>query len=358
MRSLRLLITVCCALLLSAQSVARVYKYQDENGNWHFSDRPPDHLQSSPNVTSEPIRSVSTKDLKAQLYDKYPPQSAVQEATLATVTIKTSLGSGSGFFASKDGYIITNKHVIQLNEGQEENIEVQIERAKNQLESYRHQIKVEQSRLRKYQAELSDYRNSIRALRAGEQKQREQAHYELLQKQHRLREKELAAARQEFAQAERQFRQQLRDFEWKRTVATATRNFTVVLKDGTELTAYLVSASKDYDLALLKLDNVQTPTLSPAARPELGQGLPVFAIGSPAGRRDSVSAGVISGFENHFVKTDAKIYPGNSGGPLVLEDGRVIGINTMKRITHKFEGLGYAIGIDTALQTFQNFLEN
>ena len=355
---MRVLLILFCTFLLSAEGFARVYKYQDEQGNWHFSDRPPDNVQNQSVIKESPRQATSIKDLKTQLYDKYPPQSAVQEATLATVTVQAPLGSGSGFFASQDGFIITNKHVVQFNENQEESVEAQIERANTQLEAYRSQIKVEQSRLKKFQAELADYRADISALRAGDQKQRELSHYELLKKQHRQREKELSAARQEVAQAERKFRQQLRDFEWKRTVASATRNFTVVMKDGTKMTAYLVLTSKDYDLALLKLENVKTPALSPAGQTELGQGVPVYAIGSPAGHRDSVSEGIISGFERHFVKTDAKIYPGNSGGPLILEDGRVIGINTMKKITYKYEGLGYAINIATALQAFANYLKN
>jgi S1-C subfamily serine protease len=68
--------------------------------------------------------------------------------------------------------------------------------------------------------------------------------------------------------------------------------------------------------------------------------------------KDSVSSGIISGFDGFFLKTDAKIYPGNSGGPLINQRGEVIGINTLKQITHKFEGLGFAISTDAALREF------
>ncbi|NJN46038.1 MAG: trypsin-like serine protease [Candidatus Competibacteraceae bacterium] len=118
----------------------------------------------------------------------------------------------------------------------------------------------------------------------------------------------------------------------------------------------MVKFSENHDLALLKLDNYQTPALLAAATHEVGQGVSVYAIGSPIGIRDSVSNGVVSGFADGFIRTDAKIYPGNSGGPLVLENGRVVGINTMVQVTHKFEGLGYAIKIDTALQEFAGYL--
>ncbi len=72
--------------------------------------------------------------------------------------------------------------------------------------------------------------------------------------------------------------------------------------------------------------------------------------------RNSVAKGVVSGFEVIFVKTGAKSYPGKSGGPLITEDGKVLGINTFKKLTRKFEGLGFAISIDTALSEFKDFL--
>ena len=52
----------------------------------------------------------------------------------------------------------------------------------------------------------------------------------------------------------------------------------------------------------------------------------------------------------------AKIYPGNSGGPLISQDGKVIGINTMKLLTRNYEGLEFAIPIETAIAEFNGYL--
>ncbi len=82
----------------------------------------------------------------------------------------------------------------------------------------------------------------------------------------------------------------------------------------------------------------------------------MYAIGSPAGLKDSVSAGVISGYDGNYIRTDAKIYPGNSGGPLANQKGEVIGVNTLKEITHKFEGLGFAIPLDAAIREFGHLI--
>jgi S1-C subfamily serine protease len=130
------------------------------------------------------------------------------------------------------------------------------------------------------------------------------------------------------------------------------RHFSIYLADNTPLYAYAVDISETHDLALLKVDGYTTPFLTPKSSFACAQGDPVYAIGNPVKLRNSVTSGVISGFQGTFVKTNAQIYPGNSGGPLVTAQGHVIGINTFKKITHKFEGLGFAISIKVALDAF------
>jgi serine protease Do len=68
-----------------------------------------------------------------------------------------------------------------------------------------------------------------------------------------------------------------------------------------------------------------------------------------------VTSGVISNFRGEYIQTNSEIYPGNSGGPLVTEDGRVVGVNSMKLITEKFEGLGFAININEVLAEFPDY---
>ena len=116
-----------------------------------------------------------------------------------------------------------------------------------------------------------------------------------------------------------------------------------------------VTVSDQYDLALLKLDGFQTPHLLFEDQ-AVSKGQPVYAIGNPASLKNSASAGIMSGREGIFVKTDAKIYPGNSGGPLLSEAGKVIGVNTFKQLTHKFEGLGFAISAQIIRSEFGSYL--
>jgi serine protease Do len=118
------------------------------------------------------------------------------------------------------------------------------------------------------------------------------------------------------------------------------------------LEARLVGMHKETDLALLKIDEKDLPTLVLLAqqRPRVGQ--LVFAIGSPEGLQNSVTMGVVSAVARQadpdkpltYIQTDAPINPGNSGGPLVDMNGSVIGINTFILSTGGgSEGLGFAI---------------
>jgi serine protease Do len=116
--------------------------------------------------------------------------------------------------------------------------------------------------------------------------------------------------------------------------------------------ARLVGFHKETDLALLKVDESDLPTLPLVSqqRPHVGQ--LVFAIGSPEGLQNSVTMGVVSALARQpdsskpltYIQTDAPINPGNSGGPLVDMNGTVIGINTfILSQGGGSEGLGFAI---------------
>jgi serine protease Do len=118
------------------------------------------------------------------------------------------------------------------------------------------------------------------------------------------------------------------------------------------LEAKLIGIHKETDLALLKIDETDLPTLPLLSheRPRVGQ--LVFAIGSPEGLQNSVTMGVVSAVSRQpdpdkpltYIQTDAPINPGNSGGPLVDMNGSVVGINTfILSQGGGSEGLGFAI---------------
>jgi len=116
--------------------------------------------------------------------------------------------------------------------------------------------------------------------------------------------------------------------------------------------ARLIGVHKDTDLALLKIDEKDLPTLPLLSQPRPRVGQLVFAIGSPEGLQNSVTMGVVSAVARQpdpekaltYIQTDAPINPGNSGGPLVDMNGSVLGINTfILSAGGGSEGLGFAI---------------
>jgi serine protease Do len=116
--------------------------------------------------------------------------------------------------------------------------------------------------------------------------------------------------------------------------------------------AKVIGVHKESDLALLKVEQTNLPTLSLEETQNIRVGQMVLAVGSPEGLQNSVTKGVISAVARqadptkslNYVQTDAPINPGNSGGPLVDTNGHVVGINTfILSQSGGSEGLGFAI---------------
>ena len=141
----------------------------------------------------------------------------------------------------------------------------------------------------------------------------------------------------------------------------------VGLKDRRELVAKLVGTDKRSDIALLKIDAKNLPTLKLGDSSKLKAGEWVLAIGSPFGFNHSVTAGIVSAMgrslpnENYipFIQTDVAINPGNSGGPLFNLDGEVIGVNSqIYSRTGGFMGLSFAVPIDVVVNVYRQLKDN
>ena len=129
----------------------------------------------------------------------------------------------------------------------------------------------------------------------------------------------------------------------RHVVADTDASYTVLLSSGEQLEAKVVYRDPSQDVAMLKIEGKNFPTveLGDSAGTQLGQA--VIAIGNALGEyNNSVSTGIVSGLNRKIeaatangaveaitgvIQTDAAINPGNSGGPLLTLDGKVIGIN-------------------------------
>ena len=132
----------------------------------------------------------------------------------------------------------------------------------------------------------------------------------------------------------------------------------VRLSDRRVFTAEVIGSDPQSDVAVLKIDAQDLPTLTLGSSESLKVGEWVLAIGSPFGFDHSVTAGIVSAkgrslpTDNYvpFIQTDVAINPGNSGGPLFNLDGDVVGVNSqIYSRTGGFMGLSFAIPIDVAM---------
>jgi len=141
----------------------------------------------------------------------------------------------------------------------------------------------------------------------------------------------------------------------------------IALFDGRTTTATVVGADPEADLAVLKIDLKDLPSIVIGRSDNLQVGDVVLAIGNPFGVGQTVTSGIVSGlgrnslgintFEN-FIQTDAAINPGNSGGALVNAYGELIGINTaIFSQSGGSQGIGFAIPINLAKDVLKQIIE-
>jgi serine protease Do len=146
------------------------------------------------------------------------------------------------------------------------------------------------------------------------------------------------------------------------------RDIRVVLADRREFAAKIVGTDRKTDLAVLRIDARNLPTLALGDSAKIRIGETVIAVGNPLGVGQTVSRGIISAkgranvgvadYED-FLQTDAAINPGNSGGALVSLRGELIGINTaIASQTGGFQGIGFAIPSNMARQVMDILLKD
>jgi serine protease DegQ len=151
-------------------------------------------------------------------------------------------------------------------------------------------------------------------------------------------------------------------------VVASADEIEVALADGRKLAAKVVGTDPDTDLAVLKVEGENLPSITFAANEKLNVGDVVLAIGNPFGVGQTVTQGIISALgRNHlgintyenFIQTDASINPGNSGGALIDSEGNLIGINSaIYSRSGGSMGIGFAIPASIAKQVMEQIAVN
>ena len=268
--------------------------------------------------------------LEAQLAKAFPARNAIESARNATVLIKTSWGTGSGFIIDAKCHVITNRHVVETDGSRAVNSIIDGPELRARLNGAKERL----------QANIIEQMQLRHALEGQPGTNRQ-----VLEIDERIE-----AMQQELADLPGQVGRGIRD----KVAATAADGFTVTLVDGTEFNSLHADFADSRDLAILQLPAQHCPHLERGDTASLTQGQRLYTIGSPAGLEYSVTSGIFSGSrgegKQRLLQTDAAINPGNSGGPLVTESGAVVGINTLT--LSGTQGIGFAIPIEAVYQDF------
>ncbi|MCP4337921.1 MAG: trypsin-like serine protease [Desulfobulbaceae bacterium] len=320
------------AIILVIVVAASTYYFtgyrQQEKVN-QIADIPPVNSQVPVVEQQEPPEEVAQSQVSPQ--PVMNRQNAIERARNATVSIETPWGTGSGFFVNKN-YIVTNRHVVEFDEKK-------LADFKRSIETSRRMIELEQQK-------ISEMKRTFRQMRKGPS--RSQLGIIIAS-----REEELKRVLPQLEEGERRLA--------KLDRKVRPSDIKIVLNDGSEHFANYLLVSETSDLALMSLYAGDWKYIErPPKHTAMQQGDKVYTIGSPVGLRNTVTAGIFSGYRQQeadgqvYLQTDAAINPGNSGGPLIDELGFARGVNTM--ILRNTEGIGFAIPIAKVFEEFSSAL--
>ncbi|HID70059.1 MAG TPA: trypsin-like serine protease [Desulfobacterales bacterium] len=283
----------------------------------------------TPPPTFQPDENNGLEGLARQLAEDYPVNNAIEGARNATVFVKTTWGSGSGFFVSPNGVIITNRHVLEMQEKDIAELRRQADRGAKILAR-------EEKSLRYLKSKVS---------KVADREMRQQLKEDIREREHQYA---------KYKTIHDGMLERLSEIE----SASPKNGVEVILIDGSTYSVDSVMLSDKYDLALITINAYDAPYIATSRTPG-DQGQKVYTIGNPSGLRHTVTSGIISGYRKYkddqrFIQTDAPINPGNSGGPLIDENGKAIGVNTM--ILRNTEGIGFAIPMKSVFEEFGNYI--
>ena len=325
------------------------------------------HSPKEPSQQTQFLESAPTKNLAVKLNKNIAPKTPLENACMCTLALKTAAGHGSGFFITDDGFIITNKHVVRGNREENKKLKKEFEKKLRELKKIKRNLDATREEIILYKTAIKEewarYKDASKyASNKSERDYIKEWRDEIIEIDNEIREEERAYKYDlnDYWEEKKEIDKQFKEFTKGSKQLSKQSYFEVVLADETIVYAQLYKLSSSHDLALLKVSGYRTPYLLPAEMGGLSQGQNVYAVGSPINLdlKNTITSGVLSGFKDEFIQTNAEIFPGNSGGPLINEKGKVIGVNTKKlMMDYTFEGIGFAIPIGVVLEEFKQYLQ-
>jgi serine protease Do len=150
-------------------------------------------------------------------------------------------------------------------------------------------------------------------------------------------------------------------------VVANAKDVEVTLNDGRQMTAKVIGTDPKTDVALIKINANNLPTISLADSDKVEVGDRVLAVGNPFGIGQTVTQGIVSAKnratsgegDEDFIQTDAAINPGNSGGALVDTEGRLVGINSaILTRSGGSQGIGFSVPSNLCRWVTEGLIKN
>ena len=340
-------------------AIGKTYKFQDKQGQWHYTDRPPhNQLEVTEIQIDHADKNSSVIDLASLLNKKFPSDKPEKKATLAVVEIKNAIGLGSGFFFTENGDIVTNKHAVKPTESTQWNkYKQKLAQQKELFLVTKHNLDLRSAYHDRLYNSLTEYERAIDRIRDRTSRRILEARHSITLNNYHESERLLQTLKSRYITAKNNFETSQSFLKRKDRESYWAHQYKIRIKDGTELHAKYLGVSKDHDLAFLKLDGYKTPFLTADNQTQNIQGSKVYAIGSPLGISDSLTSGSVTRVQESYIYTDTRIFPGNSGGPLINEAGKVLGGITQKIARGKATspGFGRALPISLVNREFAKF---
>ena len=298
-----------------------LYKWQDNDGQWHFGDAP------EPGKVAKVEKSIPLnseyEDLKQQLLQDVSPNSPVDEAVMAAVTIKTTLGQGVGFFVNDEGYLVTLLSVVRPKPahgvGEKlDNFEAEVEMHATEAKKLKVIVDEREQRVNELK--------KLRTKKSGDE--RKKVSISLKEAQAALREIKAQYNRVNAkARTARQAREQwIRQQNIKNSRAKIDAQFRAVLQNGQEKMLDLVTISNSHGLALLRLPGYHTPHVIIEDDYKLSFGQKLFVVGGVGSAGVELKEVSVAQKLRDLFIVNQSVSPKALGGMVMDSEGLVIGM--------------------------------
>jgi len=290
----------------------------------------------------------------------FAPQTPIEQASMAIVWVHSGSIVRTGFFVSDDGYLVTHRDYMKS-----ETVEIEIETDPKKLEEKKQNLRMAKRWLSNQEAKLQTTKEQLEQLQREAEnetdptlREQKQKDYEDAQSAFIRRQRFLVKKRSVYIDLEKEILASEAAMGGNDATAEEVNTYSIELKDGSIYRARVVATSVRYNLALLRVENCKSPFIEMLERSDTRPGMSVTVVADPRKLMAQNKHGAILGWAEEYVRTSASITHAESGGPLLADDGKWIGVAFYETNFPYQQGarVGYALVADEVMKEFGAFI--